>query len=69
MDILYRRFLLFTAFVAVLGVFAANLIIETKRPMGNFSNPVNIQANCKDLRMCAVTPNKSVFVINSVLRG
>ncbi len=31
MDILYRRFMLVAALIAVMGVFTANLLMETRR--------------------------------------
>ncbi len=69
MDILYRRFVLFTAFVAVLGVFAANIIIETKRPHASFSNSTNIQANCKNLKVCAISESRSNLVYAAISQG
>lgn len=68
MDILYRRFVLFTAFIAVMGVFAANIIIETKRPSNLNSAQPNLQVTCQELKLCAIPGNRTKLLVAAINR-
>lgn len=54
MDILYRRFILVSAFIAVAGVLVANVIVETRRPVsGSFAAPAQ-ETHCGGAVLCSL---------------
>ncbi|MGB7287070.1 MAG: hypothetical protein WBC71_09080 [Salaquimonas sp.] len=63
MDILYRRFVLVAAFIALGGVVMANIIVETKQSQHLNSISPAMHLTCKDVKVCALPSNRSSAMI------
>lgn len=64
MNVLYRRFFLFAAMIACMGVLTANLIQQTKRDPFVFGNqPVVIQPDCGTPQMCKTINSRAAAAV------
>jgi len=67
MSILYKRFFLVAAMIAVMGVFTANLIQETRPQAGLEILNSNPKISCKTQRTCRLFQPKTSQVAAALL--